>query len=229
MYLESELDQIMEECSQEIQGAQIYDELRRVLSVLNGRNIRSVLEIGSEDGGTLKVWARMFNPCDFVTLDLNSYPHASGKQVQLEQRWRSWLQFPSQLSCVWGDSHDPNTLAAVSKALRENPSIGGKVDLLYIDGDHSELGVEQDYNMYKGLVNSPGVILFHDIHPYRGREETKGNLLGVSVYKFWERFKGPALDQFKDRTYHKGLRPNFVEICHDCSRQQSFGFGMVFV
>jgi predicted O-methyltransferase YrrM len=36
------------------------------------------------------------------------------------------------------------------------------IDLLLIDGDHSEAGVERDWNDWSGFVRAGGVVIFHD-------------------------------------------------------------------
>ena len=227
MRTEPELDQLMEDCFKEIQGAQIYDELRRLLSLLNRLDIHNVLEIGSESGGTVRVWSKMFNPLNLFTLDLNSYGHAAGKTAAMEDKWKTWLEPYQRLEATWGDSHKLETKDTVVAKMK---SVGvGKVDFLYIDGDHTEAGVEKDYEMYKDLVRSGGIIVFHDIHEYPTRKENTPNTPLVGVYRFWERLKGPAVDMFENRHYHRGLRPNFMEICHDCTKQSSFGFGILFL
>lgn len=218
------LDNIVDQALTRKSGAQIYDELRRLLSVINGRNIQTILEIGSEEGGSLSVWLKMSPIVKIVNVDFNTYPHAKGKRTQLEQEWQSWCSPTQSISTIWGDSHSPDVKKDVLLRLG-----GTTVDMLYIDGDHSEKGVEQDYVMYKELVNSPGLIVVHDIHPYPGREEDGPKGPGVGVYKFWERLKGPAIDMFKDRSYHKGARPNWVEVCHDCKNQSSFGYGIIYI
>ena len=226
-YTEEELDLIVEEACGQSQGAQIYDELRRLVSVLNRSDIHSVVEIGSELGSTLLVWSKLFSPLRLFSVDLNSYPHVVGKTVELEDQWKSWMGKNQTLDVIWGDSH----AQATKDRLRSSLALRGltQVDFLYVDGDHSEAGVEQDYNMYKEFVRSPGIIMFHDVLPYPGRESDGEKGLGVGVYKFWNRFKGQAIDMFQDRTYHKGLRPNFLEIFHDKEKQSSMGYGVVFV
>jgi len=37
------------------------------------------------------------------------------------------------------------------------------VDLLFVDGDHSEEGVRRDYELYSPLVRRGGLVVFHDI------------------------------------------------------------------
>jgi predicted O-methyltransferase YrrM len=58
------------------------------------------------------------------------------------------------------NSHDPKTLESSKKILK-----GKKIDLIFIDGDHSYDGVKKDFKMYFPLVRKGGIIAFHDIAP----------------------------------------------------------------
>ncbi len=40
-----------------------------------------------------------------------------------------------------------------------------KIDLLYIDGDHSREGITHDFNAYYNKMSSNGIILAHDVDP----------------------------------------------------------------
>jgi predicted phosphodiesterase len=59
---------------------------------------------------------------------------------------------------VLGDSHDDSTVEEVRKVLG-----GKKVDLLFIDGDHTQEGAERDFVKYKQFVREGGIVAFHDI------------------------------------------------------------------
>jgi predicted O-methyltransferase YrrM len=73
------------------------------------------------------------------------------------------------------DSHSPDTLASVKQILQ-----GRKLDLLFIDGDHSFEGVRADSEMYMPLVRSGGLVVFHDIAQSTPK---------VQVMKLWESIK----------------------------------------
>lgn len=66
-----------------------------------------------------------------------------------------------------------------------------KIDLLFIDGDHSYKGVKSDFEMYSSLVSPGGFIAFHDIVP--GPEINVG---GVPV--FWEEVKGIYSESYQE-------------------------------
>ena len=88
--------------------------------------------------------------------------------------------FPSKgqkLSLVKADSHSPTTRSRVDALLA-----GKKVDLLFIDGDHSYEGVKKDFEMYSPLVADGGMIAFHDIAVH-----TK--FANCEVDRFWNEIK----------------------------------------
>jgi predicted O-methyltransferase YrrM len=130
-----------------------------------------IVEIGTFHGGTLWAWCRVATrDAHLVTVDLPGGPFGGGGYDP------STLQAHGQrgqtITLVEGDSHAPETLATVERA------VGGPVDFLFIDGDHHHEGVSSDYAMYSPLVRKEGLIAFHDIVP--GLEEYVGG-----VPRFW--------------------------------------------
>jgi len=81
-----------------------------------------------------------------------------------------------------------------------------KLDLLFIDGDHTYEGVKRDFEMYSPLVRKGGIITFHDIVP--GPPENVGG-----VPTFWNEIK-------QNFTYK--------EIVKDW-RQGGYGIGVIYV
>lgn len=125
-------------------------------------------------GGTLFIWANLASS-KVISCDLDN---ASFRRSLYEA-------FPppdSECKVVHlsGDSH---TTAFLEKV--ENELGGEKVDFLFIDGDHTEAGVEADYNDYHHLVRSGGIIAFHDI-------VEKQAIPSNQVYYFWKRLKETA-------------------------------------
>lgn len=110
------------------------------------------LEIGAYAGGTTVLFAQY---CDeVVSIDLND-PLVGCDNVQY----------------IIGDSGDIKTLHAAQLAGGAKQISHGRTvmtrssgyDLLFIDGDHSTEGCLRDYELYSGLVNPGGMIVFHDI------------------------------------------------------------------
>jgi glycosyltransferase involved in cell wall biosynthesis len=66
------------------------------------------------------------------------------------------IDISNKFCTIKGDTHQTSTLEQLKKILN-----GRKIDLLFIDGDHSYNGVKKDYEMYSPLVEH--IIAFHDI------------------------------------------------------------------
>ena len=63
---------------------------------------------------------------------------------------------PNCVPDILGDSHEPETMQELHRML-----CGRKIDLLFIDGNHSYDNVRQDYNLYAPLTEH--IVAFHDI------------------------------------------------------------------
>jgi predicted O-methyltransferase YrrM len=83
---------------------------------------------------------------------------------------------------------------------------GKKIDFLFIDGDHSYLGVKKDFELYAPLVKRGGIIAFHDIVPSFLCPEVK-------VHKFWNEIK---------------INYRYKEIVKD-PNQDAYGIGVLYV
>lgn len=142
--------------------------LARAVAAIEPRNI---LEIGTARGGTLFIWAHLAK-ARVVSCDIED----PGVRRPLYEAFP-----PPQSQCrvvhLHGDSHDAAFRARVEREFGAEP-----VDFLFIDGDHTEKGVEADYNDYKHLVRPGGLIAFHDVIE-------KQALPTNQVYYFWRRLK----------------------------------------
>jgi len=72
---------------------------------------------------------------------------------------------------ILGDSHAPETLKALEDRLE-----GRKIDLLFIDGNHSYRAAQMDFIIYEPLTKH--IIAFHDI----------AATVNSEVYKLWATF-----------------------------------------
>ena len=111
---------------------------------------RFVVEIGSLYGGTLWYWLQL---SDAAVASVDLVPPEPIRTDVLAARalWPSWSP---RLSIIEGDSHDPQTSAAVTRQRN--------IDLLFIDGDHTYGGVRADFDLWSPLVRPGGLIAFHD-------------------------------------------------------------------
>lgn len=154
-----------------VKTMQVRSEILQLAEMVAEIQPKTILEIGTHRGGTLFIWAHLASEL-VVSCDIN------------DMRRQEWLftKFPPpssrcEVKLLSGNSHDPAFFQRVRNVLAER-----QVDFLFIDGDHTEEGVSQDYQMYKDLVRPGGLIAFHDIvdnQPYETNQ----------VQFFWKKLK----------------------------------------
>jgi len=158
-------------------GLQITWELMGLIGVVRRLRPQVVMEIGTRKGGTLFCWARSAMPdALLLSVDLPGGRYGGGQSENEANRFRGFLQSDQQLVCVRDDSHRPETLDQVKSVLGER-----SVDFLFIDGDHTFMGVAQDFEMYAPLVRPGGKVAFHDIAPHTDQS--------CGVDEFWRSVK----------------------------------------
>lgn len=157
--------------------SQVREEISGFMKLVAERPPKTVLEIGTDKGGTFFLLTRVASPDALVlSLDLPAgqlyaYP------VWREKLYRAFARERQRIELVRQDSHDPRTVDTIRSVL------GGRtIDLLFIDGDHSYDGVKKDFEMYSPLVTPGGTVAFHDI--VEGVEVHVGG-----VPKFWREVK----------------------------------------
>jgi cephalosporin hydroxylase len=119
----------------------------------------TVVEIGTYKGGTLTCWAAISRrAAQIVGIDM-PYSWADKEAITSAIGMVRAILGPQQtLTVIAADSHDEGTLVALRKGLA-----GARIDVLWIDGDHSHEGVRRDVQMYGPLVRPGGIIALHDI------------------------------------------------------------------
>ena len=140
---------------------QIRSEIERLLHELERRRPRTILEIGTANGGSLYLFCEVAAPdALIVSVDLPGGLFGGGYEATREPLYAAFARPGQRLELVRADSHDPETKRRVDALLSS-----GDVDFLFIDGDHSRDGVEADYRTYSPLVTAGGAIALHDVHP----------------------------------------------------------------
>lgn len=159
-----------------IRPLQVPSELHRFAEIVASIRPRKVLEIGTFQGGTLCMFARLSAPrATIISIDLPGGKFGGG-QTQL--RSLLYHMFGKVFQCmhlIRGDSHSKEVSAKVK-------NISHCLDILFIDGDHAYEGVKHDFLSYSPLVRSGGIIAFHDIAEHT--PET-----GCEVFRFWNEVK----------------------------------------
>lgn len=161
-----------------IHAVQHRDEIIQLVKVVQEQNPETIVELGTDKGGTFFLWCRLLKQLKKIaSIDLPDGRFGGGYDSRRIKLYRYFLFDNANVSTLFlrNDSHEPETKAALVKWLKPD-----KIDFLYIDGDHTYSGVKQDFEMYSTLVRPGGIIAFHDIR-------TKGN--GHEVYRYWNDLK----------------------------------------
>lgn len=159
-------------------------EIQRLLQMLSSLQPAVVCEIGAAGCGTtfLLLQAAAQN-ATVITLDLN---YTATRQAALE----NFALSEQRISCLREDSHRPETARSVEGCLE-----GRRLDLLFLDGDHSYEGVKADFDLYSPLVGPGGVVVFHDIVPdFRSRYGFQTASDSGGVPQFWQEIKSSYAD-----------------------------------
>jgi predicted O-methyltransferase YrrM len=147
--------------------------------------IKYALEIGCYDGGTTIFLSHICE--NLITIDQPNQPRFDEYKYNIGDSniyGSKLLNTITNFNYVSGSSHNEDTLNRVINLLGDK-----KLDLLFIDGDHSYEGVKQDYEMYSKLVKKGGIIAFHDVHESSFHESHN-----CFVHNFWKEMK----EEFKD-------------------------------
>lgn len=126
---------------------QINSEIDQLQRILADRELDVVVEIGSAEGGTCALWAMIAKLV--ISIDFN---HNRTKMYD------GVSDFDGKIIQIESNSHAHGLPEKIRDSLHYQ-----EVDLLFIDGDHTHDGAEQDFCMYKQLVRKDGVIALHDI------------------------------------------------------------------
>jgi cephalosporin hydroxylase len=156
---------------------QISSEIKSFLAFANEKNPQTVCEIGIAFGGTNFLLREAISSVrEIIGMD---HCVRNSKLITHFKRPSTKVHFIS------GDSHSEQTRSKLGSYLSSR-----KLDLLFIDGDHSYDGVKQDFLMYKEYVREEGIIVFHDViadfHQRFGQQTGRDS---GGVPKFWQEVK----------------------------------------
>jgi cephalosporin hydroxylase len=162
---------------------QNYNEIYPAVEFLLKQNITNFLEIGTNQGGTFYCWTCISNHGIRISVDI---PHGNFSAHEFDEIKRNKILsgYPGYCHFISGDSHEKSTLVEVENLLK-----GEKLDFIFIDGDHTEEGVTQDFLMYKDLVKDGGWIGFHDI-----KSSYFHHTNNCFVDKLWSKLNGDKVE-----------------------------------
>lgn len=150
-------------------------ELKLLVDQLQPRSLRTIVEIGTAQGGTFYLWSRLAQDrAMMASLDL---PGAIGSVRRVNRSmYRTFGRHRGlTVHTLDADSHDPGTRARLERLLA-----GRRIDFLFIDGDHGYEGVKCDFELYTPLMAPDGLVAMHDIHVLPEQSE------GIRVQRFWQ-------------------------------------------
>lgn len=155
------------------------DEIGPCLTWLLERGpLDRVLEIGTNHGGTASLWCETAG--EVMSIDLPGGPYGSQDERSAAARNAMLRTSYPHFTGVLGDSHSDLALRQVDRWLK-----GAKLDLLFIDGDHTYEGVTRDFEAYRPFVRRGGVVLFHDIV-----DTITTRSMNVGVHQLWSQLEG---------------------------------------
>lgn len=126
------------------------EELWEVVQHLQGRNVRSMIEIGVSRGGSMWIWNMVLGGGPIIGIDNEDRITSSKEPI--------FWEFPSNITYLVGDSHSQEMIERVGNVI----GAFGQVDFLWIDGDHSTEGCKADYENYTRFVKDGGLVGIHD-------------------------------------------------------------------
>lgn len=133
-------------------SSQIEEEILPMLAFVAESQPRTVVEIGTQSGGTTFLLGALLPTVELVVgIDLF---------VMNRARLHAFARPTLAVQLLNGNSASPTVIRRLESVLGER-----RIDLLFIDGDHAFAGVAADFRHYRHLVRPGGLIAFHDIVP----------------------------------------------------------------
>jgi len=182
-----------------IRPLQVPSELNRFAQIIASIRPKRVLEVGSFQGGTLCILARLSAPyATIISVDLPGGKFGGGQSKVRSLLYHTFGKVFQSMHLIRGDSHSEEVAARVRH-------ITQFLDVLFLDGDHTYDGVKHDFLSYSPLVRPGGIVAFHDI-----AEHPKG--AGGDVPRFW--------NEVKTSYRHEEIVEN---------REQGWGIGVLYL
>lgn len=184
-------------------SAQLPREFLALLRLVQELQPRYLCEIGASFGGTLLLAQIAAPDAQLLSID-KQHTAQSAEFVGTFARERQ------KITCLSADSSRSETVTFVQEWLAAN-----RLDLLFIDGDHSLPGVRRDFQLYAPMVRHGGLVGLHDIIPdSRTRYGIQTSSDTGDVPRYWRQLKTefPIVD--------------ILELVDD-PEQDGFGIGVI--
>jgi predicted O-methyltransferase YrrM len=159
-------------------------EILRLLAIVRAARPEVICEIGAAGGGTTFLLAHAAaGDATIISLDL---AYSASRRAAVH----SFAREEQKIICLPCDSHSPLSVRAVKAHLARK-----RLDILFLDGDHSYEGVKTDFQFYSPLVRPGGLVIFHDIVPdYKARYGIQTSSDSGGVPRFWKETKASGAE-----------------------------------
>jgi len=147
-----------------------YNEAKYLYELIKSLEYPHCVEIGRLQGGSLLTMA--YAGGRVISIDL----HVS--TAVAEGRGKLWDSYCAEILRLVGLRKEVKMIIGNSQTWN-TISLKNKIDLLFIDGDHSYNGVKKDYNNWINTVKIGGHVLFHDAC---GERENIDYAIGVKKF-----------------------------------------------
>lgn len=141
---------------------QVRSEFAEMLKLVKDAKPARIMEIGTAKGATLLCWCRIAS-LQVISVDLEGGIHGGGYPPAKQSLYREFTTGRAGVQLVLLQE---NSQIMATRQKVESVLAGEKLDVLFIDGDHSYEGVKRDFELWSPLVRPGGIILFHDILPH---------------------------------------------------------------
>ncbi len=186
------IDFVFDNFSGLIAPGQVRSEIISLAELVKKLKPKTVLEIGTAEGGTLFLFSRLADPgAKIISIDLPGGEFGGGYPEWKINLYKSFPLPSQRLYLLRENSHSESTKEQVKKIIGTTP-----IDFLFIDGDHTYEGVKKDFEMYALLVKDGGVIAFHDIAEHPPEKNCE-------VRRFWEEIKKNDSEEFIENPNQK--------------------------
>jgi predicted O-methyltransferase YrrM len=157
---------------------QVRSEFEGMIRLVREVKPARIMEIGTAKGATLLCWCRIATK-QVISVDLEGGIHGGGYPPAKKKLYR---EFTAGRPGVRLDLFQENSQEMATRKKVEGVLNGEKLDVLFIDGDHSYDGVKKDFELWSPLVRPGGIVLFHDILPHKTVEHCE-------VDRLWNELK----------------------------------------
>lgn len=134
-------------------------EITKLVQTVSARNPKTVLEIGTANGGSLFLFCRAAaENAIIVSIDLPGGINGGGFPNWKTSLYKDFADTSQQIHLLRLDSHKQSTRDQVAQLTPTRT-----FDVIMIDADHSYEGVKRDFELYKTLVAKGGIVVLHDV------------------------------------------------------------------